>query len=117
MLERVDDIGADNPMASNIYMSFVFLAVYQAADSKITVNALRKISHEAISWKPLKLMGIFMNANKPSGINAIRKMMQKNAEWIEMHPQAFYYRDHNDVRSNADYDEKSEKERCKCITY
>jgi len=28
-LERVDDIGADNPMASNIYMSFVFLAVYK----------------------------------------------------------------------------------------
>ena len=48
MLERVDDIGADNPMASNIYMCFVFLAVYQTADSKITVNALRKISHEAI---------------------------------------------------------------------
>ena len=86
MLERVDDIGADNPMASNIYMCFVFLAVYQTADSKITVNALRKISHEAISWKPLKQMGLFVNANKTSGINAIRKMMLKNAEWLERHP-------------------------------
>ena len=25
MLNRVDDIGADNPMASNIYMSFISL--------------------------------------------------------------------------------------------
>lgn len=86
MLERVDDIGAGNPMASNIYMSFVFFAVYKAANGIITIKALRMIAHEAISWKPLKLMGSFVNANKPSGINAIRKMMRKNAEWLEKHP-------------------------------
>ena len=86
MLERVDDIGADNPMTSNIYMSFVFFAVYKAANEKITIKALRMIAHDAISWKPLKLMGLFINANKPSGINSIRKMMLKNAEWLEKHP-------------------------------
>ena len=86
MLNRVDDIGADNPMASNIYMSFVFFAVYRAANGKITVDTLRKIAHEAIEWKPLQYMGLFINANKPSGINAIRKMMLKNAEWLEKHP-------------------------------
>ena len=86
MLERVDDIGAGNPMASNIYMSFVFFAVYKAANGKISIKALRMIAHEAISWKPLKLMGSFVNANKPSGINAIRKMMRKNAEWLEKNP-------------------------------
>ena len=51
MLERVDDIGADNPMASNIYMSFVFFAVYKAANGKITIKALRMIAHEAISYR------------------------------------------------------------------
>jgi len=87
MLERVDDIGAGNPMASNIYMSFVFFAVYKSANGKITIKALRMIAHEAISWKPLKLMGLFVNANKASGIDVIRKMMMKNAEWLEKHPE------------------------------
>ncbi|WP_296573215.1 hypothetical protein [Ruminococcus sp.] len=50
MLNRVDDIGADNPMASNIYMSFIFFAVYRAAKGRITVSSLRTIAHEAIEW-------------------------------------------------------------------
>jgi hypothetical protein len=87
MLNRVDDIGADNPMASNIYTSFIFFALYRSAKGKITVDALRTIAHEAIEWKPLQCMGMFINANKPSGINAIRKMMLKNAEWLDRHPQ------------------------------
>ncbi|MBR3046147.1 MAG: L-2-amino-thiazoline-4-carboxylic acid hydrolase [Oscillospiraceae bacterium] len=86
MLNRVDDIGADNPMASNIYMSFIFFAVYRAANGRITVDALRTIAHEAIEWKPLRCMGMIINANKPGGIRAIRKMMLKNAEWLERHP-------------------------------
>ena len=86
MLNRVDDIGADNPMASNIYTSFIFFALYRSAKGRITVDALRTIAHEAIEWKPLQCMGMFINANKPSGINAIRKMMLKNAEWLEKHP-------------------------------
>ena len=86
MLERVVDIGADNPMASNIYMSLVFFAVYKAANRKITIKALRMIANEAMEWKPLRLMGLFINANKPCGIRAIRKMMLKNAEWLEKHP-------------------------------
>ena len=86
MLERVDDIGADNPMASNIYMSFVFFAVYKAANGKITIKALRMIANETMEWKPLRLIGVFINANKLSGIRAIHKMMLKNAEWLEKHP-------------------------------
>jgi hypothetical protein len=30
MLDKCDDIGSDNPMAGNIYMCFVFLAVWKA---------------------------------------------------------------------------------------
>lgn len=87
MLLRADDVGAKNPMASNIYMCFVFFAFYRAAKGRITVSALRKLSVEVLDWKPLKLMGLFLNANKPSGIRALNRMMQKNAEWLEQHPQ------------------------------
>lgn len=86
MLNRIDNIGAENPMASNIYTSFIFFAVYRAAKGKITVNALRTIAHEVVRWKPLRCVGLFINANKPGGINSIRKMMQKNAQWLEKHP-------------------------------
>ena len=34
MLEQVDDIGFDNPMADNIYMGFVFMAIWKAADGE-----------------------------------------------------------------------------------
>ena len=42
LLSRMDDIGADNPMASNVYMSFIFFAVYKAANEKITIKACAK---------------------------------------------------------------------------
>ena len=34
MLNRSDDIGRDNPMASNTYECLVFLAIWKAADGK-----------------------------------------------------------------------------------
>lgn len=86
MLNKADDIGADNPMASNVYMCFIFLAVYRAAKGKISVNGLRIISHEVMEWKPLKCMGLFINANRPSGVDALRKKIQKSADWLEKHP-------------------------------
>ena len=58
LLNRMYDIGADNPMASNVYTSFVFIAVWKAAEGKITVKALREISKEVIQFKPLKLINV-----------------------------------------------------------
>ena len=86
LLNRMYDIGADNPMASNVYTSFVFIAVWKAANGKITVKALKAISKEVIQFKPLKLMGLFANANQKKGMKAIRNMMLKNAQWLEEHP-------------------------------
>jgi hypothetical protein len=87
LLNKIDDIGADNPMASNIYMSFVFFAVYRAADGKITVNDLRITAREVMEWKLLKCVGAFIDLNKPGDIDSMRKKMLKNAEWLEKHSQ------------------------------
>ena len=43
MLEKTDAIGAENPMAGNIYMGFIFLAIWKAADGAISVNSLRSV--------------------------------------------------------------------------
>ena len=53
MLNRSDDIGRDNPMASNTY----------------------------------ECLGILINANKASGIKRIQKMMERDAKWLDEHPQ------------------------------
>lgn len=87
MLNRADDIGKDNPMASNTYECLVFLALWKAADGKISVDELRAITVEVMSAPPLKLMGLIINANKQRGLNKLRSMMVKDAEWLEQHPQ------------------------------
>lgn len=38
MLAKTEDIGFENPMANNIYMSFVFWAIWKAAEGNITGN-------------------------------------------------------------------------------
>lgn len=87
MLNRADDVGKDNPMASNVYQCLIFLALWEASEGRITVDGLREITHEILSAPMLKMAGLFINANRPSGMKRIENMMQKNAEWLEEHPQ------------------------------
>ena len=87
MLNRSDDIGRDNPMASNTYECLVFLAIWKAADGKISVEDLRAISKDVLSAPIMKVMGILINANKASGIKRIQKMMERDAKWLDEHPQ------------------------------
>lgn len=87
MLGRVDDVGAYNPMASNVYECLVFLAVWKAAEEKISVDELREITVDVMSAQIFKLAGLFINGNKKSGITRLRNMMLKNAAWLEEHPE------------------------------
>lgn len=87
MLRRADDIGKDNPMASNLYEGLIFLALWDASDKQIYVDELRTISEEMMSFPLLKAMGLMINANKKSGMARIAKMMHKDAAWLEAHPQ------------------------------
>ena len=83
MLRRADDIGKDNPMASNLYEGRIFLALWDASDRQISVDELRTISEEMMSFPFLKAMGLMINANKKSGMARIAKMMHKDAAWLE----------------------------------
>lgn len=86
MLNRADDIGKDNPMASNLYEGLLFLALWEAADGKISVDDLREITRAVMQFPTMKLVGLFVNANR-SGLEKLEKRMHKNAEWLEVHPQ------------------------------
>lgn len=87
LLDRADDIGADNPMASNTYECLIFLAVWKAADGKISVDDLREISVGIMSMPVLKVVGLFVNGNRKSGVKRIKSMLLKDAEWLDRHPQ------------------------------
>ena len=84
MLNRIDDIGKDNPMASNVYECLLFLAVWKAADGRISVDCLREITREVMGFPLLKAAGLFANANR-SGLIKLEKKMHANAEWLEQH--------------------------------
>ena len=87
MLRETDDVGADNPMAKNIYECFVFLSVWKAAEGRITADDLRKITKDVLSFPPLRVMGYIMNANSPAAIKMADEKMHANQAWLDAHPQ------------------------------
>lgn len=87
MLTETEDIGANNPMSSNIYMGFVFLAVWQAADGKINLEEYRQTVIDFMRQPMIqKVMG-GNNINKPKDMTKLAAMLHKNADWIKEHPE------------------------------
>ena len=87
MLNKCDDIGRDNPMAKNIYMSFVFLAIWEAADGAIDVEGYRKVIQNFVKSP---LAGMFMGGkdlNKPETLQAAKDKFHAMQAWADAHPQ------------------------------
>lgn len=88
MLERTEDIGADNPMAGNIYMGYVFMAICRAG--KFSVSEFMEVTTEFMHSKIVsKIMG-GSDLNNPEDLNRLSAQMHKIAAWSEEHPE---YRD------------------------
>lgn len=66
LLSKVEGISDENPMAGNITMSFVIIAVWLASDRRITPEQMSRIMENVLSWKPVKLLygGVDMNTEK-----------------------------------------------------
>lgn len=104
MLNKADDIGKDNPMASNLYECLIFFAIYDASEGKITQNELRSLVNEIMSAPIMKVMGLFINLNKTSGVKRLSNMMQKNVAWLDQHPQ------YKEVSWDFNFDESKNKD-------
>lgn len=87
MLEEAPDVGSDNPMAKNIYASFVVLALYEASNRRITEKALRKTTEEILHMPVMKLMGLDVDYRKSKGVQKENGRFHACAEWIEQNPQ------------------------------
>ncbi|MCD7812085.1 MAG: L-2-amino-thiazoline-4-carboxylic acid hydrolase [Ruminococcus sp.] len=90
MLRQAEDIGAKNPMASNIYMSFVFMAIWKAADGAMTPNDMRDMTKELLGKEIIRKVMGRMDLNREKDMNQLKDMLRKNVGWIDAHPQ---YRD------------------------
>lgn len=90
MLDTTDDIGADNPMASNTYISYTLMAMWKAADGAIKPEPLAEIVN-GLMEKPLvvKFMG-GIDLNKPSDCANLYAKLKANKQWADDHPE---YRD------------------------
>jgi hypothetical protein len=87
MLEKVDDIGSDNPMANNIYSCFVFLAIWKASDGAIDVESFRTVIKRFMkSTMVSKIMG-GADLNRPEDFQNAKDKFHTMQAWADAHPQ------------------------------
>ena len=90
MLQQVDDIGADNPMAGNIYMCFVLMAIWKGAGSAVTPDSFRPVIRELVKRPFVTRMVGGRDMNNPEDIRKSWSGLHAKQAWAEAHPQ---YRD------------------------
>lgn len=84
MIEKTEDIGQDNPMAGNIYIAYIFMAICRAGDFKvedftdITTDFMHdKFIHKIISG---------LDLNKPKDLQKLSCRLHEMAAWADNHP-------------------------------
>ena len=87
MLNKCDDIGADNPMAKNIYMSFVFLAIWKASEGAIDVESYRKVIQNFVKSPMAGMIMGGKDLNKPETLQAAKARFHAMQAWADAHPQ------------------------------
>ena len=90
MLMKVDDIGSDNPMAGNIYMAFVFMAIWKAAGGAIDTESYRIVVRRFLTESFARKFIGKSDMNKPEDVLKARDKFKRMQAWADDHPQ---YRD------------------------
>ncbi len=86
MILEAEDIGDKNPMASNIYMSFVFMAIWKVADGAITPMDMHEMTKELMGMSIVKKVYSSGNLNKPENMEKLRNQLTKSKDWADSHP-------------------------------
>lgn len=104
LLEKTDDIGADNPMASNIYMCYIFLALWKASEGAFTTDGMRRVSRKFINTPFAQKMVAGRDINKPEDLAKGKAKMQRFKAWADQHPQ------YKDLTWDINFDDKLHKD-------
>lgn len=94
LLAKADDIGEDNPMASNLYFALLFLSFHTFNPNVITEDMLREMIRFVLTDKILlKLMKA--DLNKERDMKNLRKKMEIAHKWSEenkdKHPETWQF--------------------------
>lgn len=88
LLSKVEGVSDENPMAQNITMAFVIIAVWLASDRTITPEQMSRVVEKMLDIPLMKWGAAAMiDMNTPKGIRAFGKMLKKSAAWAERHPE------------------------------
>ena len=88
LLAKVEGVSDKNPMAKNITMSFVIIAVWLASGRTITPDQMSKIVEKMLDIPLMKRGAAAMiDMNTKKGICFFGKMIRKSAEWADRHPE------------------------------
>lgn len=87
MLEKCDDIGFDNPMAGNIYMCFVFLAIWKASEGAIDFEGYRAVIKNFMTSFPVNKFLATGDLNDPNTLVKAKENFHKMQQWADEHPE------------------------------
>lgn len=85
LLSRADDIGANNPMASNLYFSLLFVSFLTGNREKMTESMLVEMIDSVLSNlnSPIVQMLVRFDFNREKDMRKFKQRMKKNSAWAE----------------------------------
>jgi hypothetical protein len=87
MLSEVEDIGSENPMAGNIYMAFVFMAIWKAADGAIDTESYRTVVRNFLTKSFARKFIGKSDMNNPEDVLKAKAKFRRMQAWADEHPQ------------------------------
>lgn len=83
MIEKTEDIGANNPMSGNIYLGYVFTAVCRAGN--FNADDFKEIIVEFFNNKLINKVISNFDLNKPKDMEKLAVKMYRIQEWTDKH--------------------------------
>lgn len=83
MIEKTEDIGKDNPMAGNIYMGYVFMAICRAGNFK--PDDFIDATADFMNGKIIKRLTSGLDLNKTEDLKKFSCLIHKRQEWVDSH--------------------------------
>ena len=86
LIDRSPAIGANNPMAKNLYLACVVFALWKAADGAITPDMMRQVLKAIFDSKMMRMAGNKGDLRKPGNMARLVEDVHANARWQKDHP-------------------------------
>ncbi|NMD37231.1 MAG: L-2-amino-thiazoline-4-carboxylic acid hydrolase [Christensenellaceae bacterium] len=82
LISKAEDIGYNNPMASNLYFSLLFVSFLTSNRDKFTEDMLAEMIESILNSSFAKKI-YRVDLNKEKDMERLKKRIRKNAEWAE----------------------------------